>query len=241
MPEVAPRIRRIGREMVNAYLVEDGADVVVIDAGLPGYWGDFLAELAAIGRTPADIREVLLTHGHPDHIGFAERARRAGMRIRVHEADAALARGEAPNAARIGGPLRPGSILGFLLLAARFGMLRVPKIREVSTFGDGATLDVPGAPRVIHAPGHTPGSAALHFPAHDALFAGDVLNTYAVTSGRHGPTLSPFNFDRAQALESLRRIEAVPARHVLTGHGRPWSQGPAAAVEAARRQERGEA
>jgi glyoxylase-like metal-dependent hydrolase (beta-lactamase superfamily II) len=235
MPEVAPRIRRIGDELVNAYLVEDAGDVVVVDAGAPAYWGLLQEELAAIGRTLDDVRAVLLTHGHSEHIGFAERARQAGIGIRVHELDAALARAEVPNPAKMSGPIRLRPLLGFLAFSARHGLLRVPKIREVATFGDGATLDVPGAPQVIHTPGHTPGSATLHFPAHDALFVGDALNTYSVTSGWHGPQLSPFNADRAQALESLHRIEDVPATYVLPGHGAAWRQGARDAVKEARR------
>jgi glyoxylase-like metal-dependent hydrolase (beta-lactamase superfamily II) len=235
MPEVVPRIRRVGQELVNAYLVEDGGEVVIVDAGAPAYWRLLPGELGAMGRTLDDVRAVLLTHGHVDHVGFAERARRAGVPVRVHAQDAALARGEAPNNYRIHGPLRPLPILRFLMYFARQGLLRVPHVQEVGTFDDGATLDVPGAPRVIHVPGHTPGSSALHFPGHDALFSGDAINTFAVTSGRAGPQLSPFNADREQAFESLGRLGAVPARHLLPGHGAPWRDGVSAAVEQAKR------
>jgi glyoxylase-like metal-dependent hydrolase (beta-lactamase superfamily II) len=80
----------------------------------------------------------------------------------VHEADAALARGEVPNPAKGYGPIKLGPLLGFLWFSALHGGLRTPKLQQVATFGDGATLDVPGSPRVILTPGHTPGSAALH-------------------------------------------------------------------------------
>jgi glyoxylase-like metal-dependent hydrolase (beta-lactamase superfamily II) len=234
MPEVAPRIRRIGHEIVNSYLVEHDGEIVIVDAGAPSYWRLMLAELEAMGRSFDDVRAVLLTHAHFDHTGYAERARRGGVTIRVHEADARLARGEARTSVKIARPIRLRPALGFLAFAARQGLIRVPKIREVVTFNDGATLDVPGSPRVIHVPGHSPGSAALHFPGQDALFVGDAINTYAVTSGRVGPQLSPFNADRAQALDSLRRIEDVQASLVLPGHGVVWREGVRSAVEAAR-------
>ena len=234
MPEVAPRIRRLGREIVNSYLVEDGGSVVIVDAGAPSYWGELPAELAAMGRSLGDVRSVLLTHGHSDHIGFAETARQSGIEIRVHELDAALARSEVPNPARGVGPFRLGPLLSFLLFSARHGALRIPRIQQVSTFGDGVVLDVPGAPTVIHLPGHTPGSAALHFGGHDALFVGDAFATYAVTTGRTGPQVAPFTADPVQAIESLRRIEHLEVPLVLPGHGPAWHQGIAAAVAAVR-------
>jgi glyoxylase-like metal-dependent hydrolase (beta-lactamase superfamily II) len=146
--EIAPRIHRVGEEIVNSYLVEDGGEVTIVDAGAPAYWNTLPDALAAMGRHLQDVRAVLLTHGHSDHIGYAERARQHGIPVSVHEADAALARSEVPNPARGFGPMKLRPLLGFLLFSARYGALRIPKIQEVSTFGDGATLDVPGAPTV---------------------------------------------------------------------------------------------
>ena len=235
--EVAPGVHRLGEELVNAYVVEDGGELTIIDAGLPGYWDALLATISGLGRSIDDVRAVVLTHGHGDHIGFAERARRAGIGIRIHAEDLLLARGATKNPSKMVGPYRLGPLVRFLWFAARGGYLRSPSIGDATTFDDGATLDVPGAPLAVHVPGHTPGSAALHVAGVDSLFVGDALNTYAFTNGRSGPRLSPLNADRAQALESLRRLEALDATHVLPGHGAPWHLGVRSAVEAVRASE----
>jgi glyoxylase-like metal-dependent hydrolase (beta-lactamase superfamily II) len=234
--KIAPGIHRIGdQSMVNSYLLEDAGEVTIIDAGLPGYYRDIPRELAAMGRTAADVRALLLTHGHTDHIGFAERLRREQqVPVSVHEADAALARGEVPNPAKGTGPTKLRPFLGFLWFSMLRGGLRAPKLRAVATFGDGATLDVPGSPRVILTPGHTPGSAVLHVASLDTLFVGDALATYAVTTGAHGPQVAPFTADAAQAVASLARLDELSAGLVLPGHGDPWTGGVQEAVRQVR-------
>ncbi len=83
-------------------------------------------------------------------------------------------------------------------------------------------------------PGHTPGSAALHVPSRDALFVGDALCTYAVTTGRRGPQIAPFTADAEEAKASLTRLEGVAATLVLPGHGDAFEGGIDEAVRLAR-------
>jgi glyoxylase-like metal-dependent hydrolase (beta-lactamase superfamily II) len=234
--KIAPGVHRIGdHSTINAYLLEADGEVTIIDAGVPGYYGDIPRELTAMGRSLADVRALVLTHGHSDHIGFAERIRaERRVPVWVHEADAALARGEVPNPAKGYGKVKLGPLAGFLWFTMTHGGLRTPKLQEVATFGDGATLDVPGSPRVILTPGHTPGSAALHVPSLDVLFVGDALATYAVTTGARGPQVAPFTADPAQAVASLGRLDGLSASLVLPGHGEPWTEGIGEAVRRVR-------
>jgi glyoxylase-like metal-dependent hydrolase (beta-lactamase superfamily II) len=222
--KIAPGIHRLGgKSIVNSYLVEESGEVTIIDAGVPGFYRDIPGELAAMGRTVAD------------HIGFAERLHRdRRVPVSVHEMDAALARGEVPNPSKGYGPIKLAPLLGFLWFTVLRGGLRTPKLHEVATFGDGATLDVPGSPRVILTPGHTPGSAALHVVSLGALFVGDAFATYAVTTGARGPQVAPFTADAAEAVASLTRLEGISADLVLPGHGDPWTDGIQEAVRRVR-------
>jgi glyoxylase-like metal-dependent hydrolase (beta-lactamase superfamily II) len=229
--QVAPGIHRIGSDSrVNAYLLEEGGEVTLIDAAMPGYYGDLPRELAAMGRTIDDMRAIVLTHGHTDHVGFAEQLRRdRKVPVWIHELDRDYAAGQL-KPKRTTGPQRVTPLLEFIWLAIRRRGLGMTGVKVMSTFADGATLDVPGSPRVVLVPGHTVGSAALVAEKHDAIFVGDALATYAVTTGRHAPQIAPFTGDPALALKSLARLESLAARLVLPGHGDAWTQGIGEAV-----------
>src|SRR3954451_17178552 len=235
MSRIADGVHRIGTGRVNAYLLEEAGEVTVIDAGAPAYWDLLPGELAAMGRSLPDIRAVILTHAHQDHIGFAERMRpERHVPVWVETDDVAMARGEVKASGQQSGPIRIGPIASFLWFGVRTGMFRGPPIREDATFGDGATLDVPGAPRVITVPGHSPGTAALHVPSRDTVFVGDAFATYAVTTGARGAQIAPFSSNPEQALASLEKLRSIEAGFLLPGHGEPWTDGVEAAVREVR-------
>jgi glyoxylase-like metal-dependent hydrolase (beta-lactamase superfamily II) len=109
-------------------------------------------------------------------------------------------------------------------------------IQEVSTFADGETLDVPGRPRAVHAPGHTPGCAALLLESRHVLLTGDTLVTRNPLTGRLGPQVMPsgLNQDTPQALKSLDNLAWVTAEVLLPGHGDPFTEGVGEAVRRAK-------
>jgi len=236
-PEPAPGVLRLGTSLINWYVVATDEGITVVDTGAPNYRPQLDEGLAQLGRRLADVKAVVLTHGDPDHKGFAEKLRaQQGVPVFVHSADEELTRTGR-------GRKRERGLLPYLRHAAAWKLIaafvrggRPLHVAEVRTFGDGDVLDVPGRPRVIHAPGHSPGCVALHFEDRGLLFVGDVLFNYNVLTGRRGPQISPaaFNESSEQALASLARLEGVEARVMLAGHGDPWTDGPAAAVAAAR-------
>jgi glyoxylase-like metal-dependent hydrolase (beta-lactamase superfamily II) len=235
---VADGVVRLGTELVNWYLVEDGGRVTIVDAGAPKYRPQLDRGLALLSRRPADVAAVLLTHGHADHIGFAEPVRRElGVPVLVHRDDERLTttgKRAGRNEASLLPYLRYGhawKLLGHLLSSG------FPKhVQEVTTFEDNAEVDVPGAPRAIHTPGHTAGHAAFWLESRGALVMGDLLCTRNPLTGARGPQLMPsaFNLSNSTILDSLSKVESLDAGVLLFGHGEPWTQGAGDAVRRAR-------
>src|SRR3954465_13709319 len=122
--QIARSLRRLGTGIVNSYLIEDAGRVTLIDAALPGFWKDLNEELASMGRTPADVRALILTHSDSDHVGFAERLRREfAVPVHVHELEAAHARGEGKGKSPGWGKVRIVPVLRFLAFGMTHGGL----------------------------------------------------------------------------------------------------------------------
>jgi len=236
---VAPGITRVETASTNCYLVEDGRDLTFVDAGLPGSWPEADRAVHEVGRTWDDVKAIVLTHGHFDHLGFAARAQhRHGVSVWVHEDDARIARHPyryRPGRPRLLYPLTHPRAVPHLLAMTLDGALHVPGVRSLTTFGGGERLDVPGRPLVVATPGHTDGHCALHLPEHDVLFSGDGLVTLDPYTGRRGPRIvaRAGTKDARTAEASLRIMAETGATTVLTGHGEPWVEGVAAAAESA--------
>ena len=223
---VARDVYRLGDRDVNWWLVVDRGSATLVDAGLPAQFGQLTALLSQLGLTVGDIAAVVVTHGHLDHLACipAVRAAAPAVDVYVPRADRALA------ARRPG--IEPRVLANSFRLAAartalsyaRQGMLSARPVVDATNLDDGDVLDVPGRPRFVHAPGHTPGSGIVVFADRDVVCSGDVLVTYDPFTGRRGPgTLPAFdNVDHAQARASLERVAETGMGTVLPGHGEPW-------------------
>jgi glyoxylase-like metal-dependent hydrolase (beta-lactamase superfamily II) len=128
-------------------------------------------------------------------------------------------------------------ILRFFIDLARGGVTRNPPVGEVTQVEHGGELDVPGRLRVIHTPGHTPGSCSFLAEDRSVLFCGDTMSMVDFRTGQATPSLipAPFAADLEENRRSLDRLLETKAEIVLPGHGESWREGIDEAVRFARR------
>jgi glyoxylase-like metal-dependent hydrolase (beta-lactamase superfamily II) len=159
---LAPGVWRIPTTvgaLVNSFaLVDDDGTVTLVDVGLRRAYRRIRAGLDTIGVKPDDVRRIVVTHAHRDHVGSLARVvAQTGADVAVHEREAPYLRdGRAPRNAR-----------------GRTG--RIPVVTVAEQFLDGSVLPVAGGLRVVHTPGHTPGHVSLLHEPTGVLITGDAL------------------------------------------------------------------
>jgi len=196
----------------NAYLVDGGEGLVLIDTGMPGRAGELRRVIERAGRSAGrDLAAIAITHAHADHAGsLARLAAVFQVPVLVGALDAAMIReGGVPPAPTPTGPL--GRVM--TMLSPRFA-IEASRVDLRVNEGDG----VPGAPglRALHTPGHTPGHTSYLWTGHGGvLFAGDIAVNML------GLRESFVHDDRRGARETLARIGALDFDIAVLGHGPP--------------------
>jgi glyoxylase-like metal-dependent hydrolase (beta-lactamase superfamily II) len=240
---VAPGISQLEHAHTNCYLVEERGSraVTLVDTGLPGTWDYLERALSALDRDLTDLRAVVLTHAHFDHLGMAHRLQHVlGLPIWANARETYIAAHPYSYAHETSRPYYLGRYPGALPILGRMlaaGALSVRGIESLRDLFPGSELEVPGNPRIVFTPGHTYGHTALHFPDRNAVISGDALVTLDPYTGAEGPQIvsGAATADSAMALASLQDLAATDARLVLTGHGDPWRDGVRSAVNEALR------
>ncbi|MFE6891210.1 MBL fold metallo-hydrolase [Streptomyces sp. NPDC057694] len=219
--DVTPRLRLLRFPVGQAYLWRDDDGLTLIDAGAPGAGRPIADAVRAWGHTPEDVRRIVLTHFHEDHVGgAAEFARLSGAEVYAHRLDAPFVRGEAQ------GPPPVYEDWERPLHAQALAQLPDPPpepdlpsvVRELA---DGDTLGFGDGALVVGAPGHTDGSIGVHLSRHGVLFTGDAIAASPVDGQI---VLGVFNLDRARAVASFARLAALESEVACFGHGDPLTE-----------------
>lgn len=187
----------VGLLQCNCTVIGDPVtkDAIVVDPG-----DEPETVLAALAEQGLTCRAILITHTHLDHVGGIERLKDAtGARLMLHEADMPL--------------------YDNLTVQAEWMGLAAPPVQVA--VDDHVTQDdvvkAGGlAARVLHTPGHTPGSLCFHFDGEDSLLlAGDTL--FAGSIGR--TDLWGGDFDQEIASIRTRLLALDDRTRVIAGHG----------------------
>ncbi|MDP2920258.1 MAG: MBL fold metallo-hydrolase [Dehalococcoidia bacterium] len=217
--EIIPGLYQITVRYTNMFLITERS-LTLIDAGFRGSMPYVFETIHKLGREPAEIGLVILTHNHLDHTGGLDELRTlASPRVAAHRADVHIPEDTIPYPG--------GNYIGKLLKTPVFSRLR----RHLVLDGDsidiklegGETFDILGGLQIVPVPGHTPGSISLYFPVHKILVVGDALAKRRNVVFMPRKTVST---DLKEAANSLRKIAGMEVKILLFGHGRPITVDP---------------
>jgi glyoxylase-like metal-dependent hydrolase (beta-lactamase superfamily II) len=232
---ITPRLTFLRFPVGHVYVWADPDGLTLIDSGLPGSAPAIAEAIRGLGRAPEEVRRLVLTHFHEDHVGSAAAIAAWGdVEVVAGRGDVPYVQGEEtgppPDLTDWERPL-------FERVAAGLPGDPVPPVRVDRAVDDGDELGFGGGARVVAVEGHTPGSIGVFVPEDGALFTGD-----AVARMDDGDViLGVFNADRAAAAASFARLAAADAEIACFGHGEPLTSGAADRLRAAvrRREETG--
>lgn len=197
----------------NVYLIANSNSFDLIDAAMFKETDKLVEQIESDGFHIKNLRMIILTHCHCDHIGgVAELVRLTGAKVAAHGHDIPFMLQEEVIA---------GTYHNMMVQEQAFMKQFNCVIQKVdlALFNDDA-IDTLGGLKVIHVPGHTPGSIALYQPERRIMFFGDVARNKK-TRGLVIGVPEKFNFDTGRTIKDYQKLLKYPIDYALFGHGEP--------------------
>lgn len=205
--------------MLNAFLIIQGQNAILVDTGLPHSEPKIEKALKKYGLNWSNIRLIVLTHAHIDHAGSAVAIRElTGAPILGHEADFTYYKGEAPRLNTTGFFGRMFQKTGAIERPFAYFTPDIPMTTsqiDLSVYGFSA--------QVLHTPGHTPGSISVLLQ-DGRVTAGDLASSGILLGGialRGRPKRPPFEEDSDVTATSLETLLSQGCNEFFLGHGGP--------------------
>ena len=209
--QVIPQIYQITHRRANAFLIVEDS-LTLIDTGFSGNAKGIIDFIRSLGRSPEEIKLIILTHNHFDHTGGLPVFHKlTKAKVFAPKIDFTLDKDTVPYPVYVNMFL---ALPGFSLLKKRW----ILTAADVDTLlAGGEVLPVLGGLNVIATPGHTSGSISLYAPQRKLLFVGDAIKK---RRGLHLP-LKTATTDIHQAKASIEKLAGLDVETVCFGHGRP--------------------
>jgi glyoxylase-like metal-dependent hydrolase (beta-lactamase superfamily II) len=230
---IVPGLYQVSLGFVNVFLIE-GDGLTLIDTGVKSSAPAILKAIHSLGKQPQDVRQILLSHLHGDHVGaLTELKRLSGAKAAMHLTDAALVRQGITHRPVGPGPGLINWAIYKLTVAPRFNRARsapakadMAPVEIEGSLNAGQTLANAGGLKVVATPGHTKGHLSFLYPqAGGVLILGDILS--------HMLGLVAYAFiyeDLPEARRSLKNLARLKFEKAVFSHGGPLMKNAQAAI-----------
>ncbi len=200
-------------QLGRVYAIQDEDGLTLIDTGLASAVPKIVKELKTISREPTDIKRIIITHAHPDHIGGLPKLKElSGAQVLCGHREKPYVAGS------IYAPVAPKKDLKGLLKLVPFKPQKIVGTPVDEVLHSWETLPmVMGGLQVIDTPGHSPGAISLWQPHWRMLFCGDVV----MNAPKLRLPFAPFTADMRENIRSLQRISELEPSLICFGHGPP--------------------
>ena len=214
--QVIPGVYQLAFRHANVFLIGEDS-LTLIDTGFPGHVKGIIDLIRVLGRSPEEIKLIILTHNHFDHTGGLAALRKlTTAKVAAPKIDFTLEKDVFPYPG--------GKSLGKLMKAPVLSSIRNRLVLSAKNadvlLNGGEMLPVLGGLQVIPTPGHTSGSISLYASQKKLLFVADAINK------RHGLRLplKTGTTDISQAIASIEKMTKLDVETICFGHGRPITE-----------------
>jgi glyoxylase-like metal-dependent hydrolase (beta-lactamase superfamily II) len=213
MKQIAPKLHYFtGLIVGRVYLIEDEDGLTIVDTGVSFAAKRIVRQLEKAGHKAGDVKRILITHAHPDHVGgLPDLVKLTGAEVWASEGESAVMAGEIP----IPRPPREKLPIHLRLLRPPATTLKPVKVDRYLKEGD-VLSEVMGGMQVLEVPGHSLGHVAFWQPEQRVLICGDVI--FNLLNKRRLP-IRVATVDMDLNRRSIARLASLNPSTILFGHG----------------------